>query len=150
KDGDGYGTTAVMACAPTAGLAIKAGDCNDNDPAVNPGAVEGSGNGIDDDCNPATPDTGVAWPCEGGEAGVVTWSAAFKVESCVITVGGGVRLVGTFATFGGTFAVLTLQECEISDFTNEAFTEEITTPAEAASCVASLRSIAAADGITCP
>src|SRR5262249_7610927 len=31
KDGDGYGTTTVRACAPTAGLAIKAGDCNDND-----------------------------------------------------------------------------------------------------------------------
>ena len=32
-------------------------DCNDINPAVNPGVKEILGNGIDDDCNPATPDT---------------------------------------------------------------------------------------------
>src|SRR6185295_15747142 len=42
KDGDGYPSTE---------------DCNDNDPEVNPGMPEIPGNGIDDDCNPATPDT---------------------------------------------------------------------------------------------
>jgi len=50
-DGDGYGNPASAACAhPQL-------DCNDSNPAVNPGATEIPGNGIDDDCNPATPDS---------------------------------------------------------------------------------------------
>lgn len=41
NDGDGYPSNV---------------DCDDSDPAVNPGATEIDLNGIDDDCNPATPD----------------------------------------------------------------------------------------------
>ncbi len=48
-DGDGYGSPASASC-------LHAGtDCNDSNAAVNPGATEIPGNGIDDDCNAATP-----------------------------------------------------------------------------------------------
>jgi len=51
-DGDGYGSpeTALHCSAEApAGHAAASGDCDDADPAVNPGASE-SCNGIDDDC----------------------------------------------------------------------------------------------------
>ncbi len=51
NDGDGYGNPGDSSC-PSGG----ATDCNDGNAAVNPGAVEVPGNGLDDDCNPGTPD----------------------------------------------------------------------------------------------
>ncbi|MFN7952156.1 MAG: putative metal-binding motif-containing protein [bacterium] len=48
-DGDGYGNPASPACT------YAQLDCNDANPAVNPGATEVLFNGIDDDCNAATP-----------------------------------------------------------------------------------------------
>ncbi len=49
-DLDGYGNPAAPGC-PHSGL-----DCNDASAAIHPGAAEIPGNGIDDDCDPATPD----------------------------------------------------------------------------------------------
>lgn len=57
-DGDGYGTTAEDLCSASApaGYSVLAGDCDDTNSSVNPGAIEVPYDGIDNDCNPATLD----------------------------------------------------------------------------------------------
>ena len=49
-DGDGYGTDEVLVCSAGEGEVGEAGDCDDADPMVHPGAAERC-NGIDDDCD---------------------------------------------------------------------------------------------------
>ena len=44
-DGDGYGVQHMPLC-PNLGF-----DCNDNDPLINPGAIDVPGNGIDENCD---------------------------------------------------------------------------------------------------
>ena len=55
-DEDGYGTDeSVCECAPVEQYtALVAGDCNDDDEAVNPAALELCADAIDNDCNPET------------------------------------------------------------------------------------------------
>ncbi len=52
-DGDGYGSgAAVNLCAnPGAGFVTNNIDCNNNNNAINPGAVEICGNAVDEDCS---------------------------------------------------------------------------------------------------
>ena len=52
-DNDGYGNAAVSqtGCAAISGYVTNSADCNDNNNAVYPGAVDIAGNGIDEDCN---------------------------------------------------------------------------------------------------
>ena len=52
QDGDGYGVSATtqQACSKPTGYASVAGDCNDANASVNPGANEAC-NSIDDDCD---------------------------------------------------------------------------------------------------
>ncbi len=52
-DGDTYGNVAdsVVSCTePSGGYVSDSADCDDQDAAIHPGAVEVCGNGIDDDC----------------------------------------------------------------------------------------------------
>ena len=52
QDGDGYGDTAVAACDMGAGMVATAGDCDDGNAAVAPGATElCDGANTDEDCN---------------------------------------------------------------------------------------------------
>jgi N-acetylneuraminic acid mutarotase len=67
QDGDGYGVesdTVSGVCNPGEGYAADSGDCDDTDPAINPGAPDLC-NGIDDDCDPLTED-GSDDPAVGG------------------------------------------------------------------------------------
>ena len=50
-DGDGYGTPGSIDCSNG-----DEPDCDDNDGSVNPGETEMCGNGVDDDCDPLTPE----------------------------------------------------------------------------------------------
>ena len=57
-DNDGYGdpTSFIQACSAPPGYVSDNSDCDDSRFAVNPGQTEIEGNGLDDDCNPSTPD----------------------------------------------------------------------------------------------
>ena len=50
SDGDGYGDTFVASCDPVSGLVDEDGDCDDEDPAIHPGA-EDICDGVDNDCD---------------------------------------------------------------------------------------------------
>lgn len=66
-DGDGYGddSTTIYTC-DLLDLSDVGGDCNDGDPAVNPGAMEVCGDGLDNDCD--------------GTAGSCAWSGDIMVD----------------------------------------------------------------------
>ena len=51
SDGDGYGDPTHQHCYYVPGFVLNNTDCNDNDAAIHPNAVEIFGNLIDEDCN---------------------------------------------------------------------------------------------------
>jgi hypothetical protein len=52
-DGDGWGVedNTAVGCGPSSALAAEAGDCDDDDPDINPGAYERPDDDIDQDCD---------------------------------------------------------------------------------------------------
>lgn len=73
-DGDGFGDDAApsQACAAGTGQSTAAGDCDDSDDGVHPGAVELDDNTIDEDCDGLLGETGgiavTFADCDGAEA----------------------------------------------------------------------------------
>ncbi len=53
NDGDGFGAeeNVITACDQPANFVLISGDCNDDNPDINPAAEDIPGNGIDDDCD---------------------------------------------------------------------------------------------------
>ena len=53
EDGDGYGVeeSSIISCDELDNFSFTAGDCNDADENINPGAPEIGGNDIDEDCD---------------------------------------------------------------------------------------------------
>lgn len=51
-DSDGFGIgNPTVSCTPIAGYATQTGDCDDSNNAINPGAADAEGNGVDENCD---------------------------------------------------------------------------------------------------
>jgi hypothetical protein len=91
RDGDGY----FWPVDPVYGLnpLLAKIDCNDRDRTVHPDAVEIPGNGIDDDCNPATVDGGKPL-------------GSVSIQAEVHNVGVGSKPVSTKSPLGGLMVLV--------------------------------------------
>ncbi len=84
-DGDGFGdaATAAESCEAPAGFVADGSDCDDADAAVNPDADEVEGDGVDNDCNPDTPDVpAVSCVCNSDPEFAAIASGADPIVSC--------------------------------------------------------------------
>jgi hypothetical protein len=83
-DGDGWGDGATGPC-PSGGDAVVVGDCDDANPAVNPGAAEAC-NGVDDDCDGVIDEDGTAstWYADADGDG---YGGSTSVSACTAPTG---------------------------------------------------------------
>jgi hypothetical protein len=112
---------------------------------------------FDEDCNLVEV---VTCPCAGEQAGAVTWDDSFNAVSCLVQFGGNQiflrsalpvevadQLIINYCGPGG----LSCAFCRVTDRTLNEFVDVIIfTDAEFSACDASIRAIAANDGVTCP
>jgi hypothetical protein len=118
-DGDGFGNPEMAGASCDgiipAGYVATAGDCNDVNASVHPGAVEIC-NGIDDDCDGydnaplPQPIASVAIAADGSE---IQWAPQAVVQTYDVVSGD----LGTLRSSGGDFTVAT-QECVASNTTS--------------------------------
>jgi MYXO-CTERM domain-containing protein len=83
RDGDGYGDatgTKVTNCTPEPGFAPNATDCNDDDAAIHPGAVERC-DGVDQNCNGSADDAGLTCRAGAGSCAAVGAYVCDAVDS---------------------------------------------------------------------
>jgi hypothetical protein len=87
-DGDTYGAgSAVSLCygaSTPSGYAVVAGDCNDANALVNPGATEICGNSIDDNCNGQT-DEGCGTQVQSSQCGVTLAALNTVISADAVT-----------------------------------------------------------------
>src|SRR5262249_44657143 len=75
-DGDGYGAgPGVLFCAVPEGFVTGADDCDDEAADAHPGAREGCGNAVDENCDDDAPDCALA-----GDVGLDTAAIAIAAE----------------------------------------------------------------------
>jgi hypothetical protein len=83
-DGDGFGnpSVTVTACSAPKDYVDNSGDCDDTNADVNPNATEVPNDGVDNDCNPATPDVVIV--CGGGhEASANVYPSQVSIQRLV-------------------------------------------------------------------
>ena len=92
NDGDGFGdpATTERGCTQPSGTLTEAGDCDDNDPTVNPGEVETCEDGKDNDCDGSANECGLHGVINEADASDATWTG----ESSSDSAGYGVALTG--------------------------------------------------------
>ncbi|RKG83042.1 MopE-related protein, partial [Corallococcus terminator] len=79
-DGDGYGTgsQSVQTCSQPGGYVSNAGDCNDSNASIRPGATE-TCDSVDNNCNGAVDDgAGSIWYRDGDGDGYGTWMQSIQ------------------------------------------------------------------------